>query len=202
MSDDLKLRINALDGYSKSSAGCAIGIEEKPLTGMVTLRAADLSLIPSDSFHEITGCDIPAPLKFTSSPTHMVLWMSTDELMILSDYDSANKLVCSLNNIVDKNSKRLCYCVNVSDARSIFSLTGNLCREVFAKGSPLDYNREKFSVGCMRRTRIAAVSVAIYQIEENPDMFEVFCYRSYARYLFDWLCTHSRKNTFPLVISQ
>ena len=57
--------------------------------------------------------------------------------------------------------------VNVSDARSIFTLMGKGVREVIAKGSPADMSVEGLPLGEMRRSRLGQIAVAFWLTKEG-----------------------------------
>jgi len=77
--------------------------------------------------------------------------------------------------------------VDVSDARVIYRVSGEKASRVLAKGAPVDF--DKFNVGEVRRTRMGLFAAAFLKISQEPESYEVFCSRSYARYVSDWLQT-------------
>jgi len=74
----------------------------------------------------------------------------------------------------------------VSDARASFRLEGQHAREVLAKLCPVDLALDAFVEGMFRRTRMAQVPAAFWLCEDEA--FQIVCFRSQARYVFDLLC--------------
>jgi len=173
--------ISALSGAH--SAGL-IDVAEAGLQGMITVRG-DLS----DSeflgiVKSVAGSDVPETRQSTSSETGKLLWMSSDELMLLCPHDEVEARVQALNGGL-KNHHHLI--ANVSDARTQFTLSGEgaAIREVLAKISPADMRVAMLPVGEVRRTRISQIPAAFWF--ENDDRAHLICFRSVAKYAFDLL---------------
>jgi len=159
-------------------------VEEGGLRGMITLRG-DLGLASvKKAVKEVTGAEVPGTRQVTNSDTATVLWMSPDELLILTARSQAAELAAALAKALRRSHALV---VDVSDARQVFRVTGPAADEVMAKLSPVDFPR--FPVGEVRRTRLAQVPAAFWRVEEG---FEVVVFRSVARYAFDVLATAAR----------
>ena len=76
-------------------------------------------------------------------------------------------------------------CVDVSDARATFRLTGAGAREVLAKLAPADLS--VMTAGQLRRTRLAQVAADFWIVDDNT--IDLVTFRSTARYVFDLLST-------------
>jgi sarcosine oxidase subunit gamma len=188
---------SALDTMREPS-NLIIAIEEASFQGMITLRAYDLcSELLAETLRDIIKCEIPEVCKVCFGDETAILWMSPDELMIYVPYDDVDVIIKEIETRLVSYGHF--FCVNVSDARAILRLSGEHVREVIAKGCPVDLKRNSFVAGDMRRTRIASVAVGLYRKSQKPEVFEVFCYRSYVKYLWDWLCASSKSCTVPMV---
>lgn len=137
-----------------------ITIDEAGPTGMVTLRAdlADPAVLAA---FEIAGIVVPKPGEADASSGLEVLWMSPDEVLILTSPEEAEAVISSLQDAF-RGVHHLA--VNVSDARVMFELRGEdaLLREVFAKLTPADLRAASLPVGTLRRTRLAQVPAAFW----------------------------------------
>ena len=193
MSDlDMSLARPILEGVSDTGAG-GLKLSVQPLRGMVTLRADLSDVAVANAVKAAVGSDMPDVRKATET----ALWMSPDELLLLTPYDEAGAAV---GKLTDALSGVHHLAVDVSDARTMFKLEGDAAREVLAKGAPVDLARDQFSKGDLRRTRISHVAAAFWQSGENPDVFEIICFRSYASYLWEWLEESSREGTMPGIL--
>ncbi len=189
---DMTLARPLMEGTADSGAG-GLKLSVQPLRGMVTLRADLSDATVAKAVKDAVGSDMPGVRKATDT----ALWMSPDELLLLCPYGEQADVVGKLTDALADTHH---LAVDVSDARTLFRLEGDTAREVLAKGAPVDLARGQFTVGDLRRTRISHVAAAFWQSGEGPDVFEIICFRSYARYLWDWLEESSREGSMPGVL--
>ena len=83
--------------------------------------------------------------------------MSPDELLLVCDHAAAPQAVADLT---EKLGSEHSMAVNVSDARAVFRIEGENCREVVAKVAPVDMT--EFGDDDFRRTRFAQVAAAFW----------------------------------------
>ncbi|WP_294226605.1 sarcosine oxidase subunit gamma family protein [uncultured Shimia sp.] len=171
--------VSALDGVTFEGFA---KVAETGLRGMITVRGDLASKEMMAAVKAATGAVLPAQRKVTSGDTGAVAWMSPDELLVVVDYDAANEAVATLTDAL-KGSHALV--ANVSDARAVFRLSGDSSRDVLAKLAPVDFSKDAFAAGDIRRSRIAQVPAAVWGNEDGS--FEVICFRSVAQYVFDVL---------------
>lgn len=164
------------DGY--------VAIQEAPPRGMVTIRGDLASPALKTAIADITGVEVPSKRGANLQADQGVLWMSPDELMVLTTYADADRHTAKLTDALASEHALV---ANVSDARTLFVVEGAHAREVLAKVAPVDLAPGNFAPGEMRRTRIAQVPAAFWMRE--AETFEVLCFRSVARYVFDVLKT-------------
>lgn len=182
MSDiNLDLARPVLDHVAPESLG--ISLEAMPLRGMVTLRGDLADAGFASALQSATGCAVPALRKTSESGEYRALWMSPDELMIFCPYGTAGDLVAALT---DAAAGAHMLAVDMSDARAVFRLSGDKARFVIAKGAPVDLSPGAFVPGDVRRTRLSTVAAGITMIADDPVTYEVFCFRSYAAYMWNW----------------
>lgn len=162
--------------------GLGITLTVMPLRGMVTVRSDLSEGALAAAIETATGCTMPENRKAVMAGDNSVLWMSPDEVMVFCAYGKAGEIVSALNDAMGDGHM---LAVDVSDARAIFRLEGENDRHVLGKGAPVDFAPGHFVAGDVRRTRIATVAAGIVMVSEN--IYEVFCFRSYAPYLWNWL---------------
>ncbi len=171
--------VSALNGVS--NVGFAT-VTEMGLCGMITLRGdlADAKL--AKVITSATGADVPAQRRVTTSGDHAVAWMSPDELLIMLPHDAADAMVATLTEGL---SGQHVLVVNVSDARGVFTLSGDGARDVAAKLAPVDFATDAFDINDIRRSRLAQVPAAFWM--SAPDTITIVAFRSVAQYVFDVL---------------
>jgi len=170
--------------------GQTIRIADRGPVGQVTLRG-DLSLPALQAAVTAgTGVGVPGPLMASFDEDTGAVWMSPDELLLLTAYDEADALVAALGEaLAGKHHMAL----NVSDARAVIALSGPGVAEVLAKGAPLDLSPSAFPAGTARRTHIAGIAVGLWR--KTGQEWEVVCFRSFAQHLFDWLVASSTEGS-------
>ncbi len=175
---DLTLARPGLDVAAPADLGAEVSASA--LRGMVILRGDLADAGFAAALDAATGCAVPDTRRTSGDGDIRVLWMSIDELMVFCDYAKADDLVAAF---MDKAGDAHVLAVNVSDARAIFSVSGDKAHRVLMKGAPVDVLA--MAVGEVRRTRIATVAVGIAKTAD--DAYEVFCFRSYGAYMWNWL---------------
>jgi len=153
-----------------------------PLRGMITLRGDLASPAFAMALEAATGCAMPETRGSTVAGDNRALWMSPDELMVFCERSAAPGMVAAF---MEKAGDAHVLALDVSDARAVFRVSGEKAWRVLAKGAPVDLAPGRYAVGDVRRTRIATVAAGIVKIDESS--FEVFCFRSYAAYMWNWL---------------
>jgi len=180
---------NAVSALQGASFEGIAKVEEAGLQGMITLRGDFASKGFKDAVKKLTGRVPPAVRKMNECKGgRKVLWMSPDELLIVTDYASVNDDLAVLNEAL---SDEHALAVNVSDARAMFRLSGANAREVLGKLAPVDMGA--FETGEIRRTRLAQVAAAFWLTEAGD--FEIVCFRSVAQYMFDLLSVASQEGS-------
>ncbi len=92
----------------------------------------------------------------------------------------------------------------ISDALSVYSLTGPCIREVLAKGCALDLHKTVFTQSMCAQTTLDRAAVTL--ICEGEDEIRLICRRSFADYVETWLKDAAtefgyevrREDNFPL----
>lgn len=167
--------------------GQTIRIADRGPVGMVTLRG-DLGSEPvARAVRETLELDVPGVWQARLGERGAAVWMAPDELLLLTDYGAAPALSARLGEALAGEHHMA---LNVSDARAVLGLTGANVAEVLAKGAPVDLSPEAFPVGAARRTHLGGIAVVFWRRAEQE--WEIACFRSFARHLFDWLVVTSK----------
>jgi len=173
-----------------ADAGLTIRIADRGPVGQVTLRGNLASAKLLAAVTNATGVGVPLPLMAAFDEGTGAVWMSPDELLLLTAYGEAGAVVDALDTALAGEHHMA---VNLSDARAVIALSGAGVPEVLAKGAPLDFSEAAFPTGRARRTHLGGVAAGIWRL--GREEWEVVCFRSYARHLFDWLTMAARKGS-------
>jgi len=120
--------------------------------------------------------------KFTS------IWLSPDEWMIVSKQTTqknSNKYELEelLFNNISKNN--LGSVTDVSDQFVLFEIEGKNIYELFASGSPFNFNNFKEKKGSTTQTLLNHIDVIIHHKDDN--LVNLFVRRSFSEHLWAWL---------------
>lgn len=150
--------------------------------GMITVRGEGETLVKAA---KAAGVDLPDTRAVTAKGGVQLAWMSPDELLVICDYPEAPAIAAKVEKALGKDHSLVAV---VSDARQVFRVEGANADEVLRKVTPA--NIDALAPGEMRRTRLAQVAGAIWMPEAG--VYEVMCFRSVGRYMFDLLSGAAR----------
>lgn len=160
--------------------------------GMITIRAEFSDANIATSLESSCGIAVPDMRGVTQSEEAKLIWMSPDELLWVGPSEQTAPLLAKLERGL-AGVHHLAQ--DMSHARALFRISGNACREVIAKGAPVDLSPEVFGSGQVRRTRLGQVACAFWMSGEAQ--FDLVCFASVAGFVNEWLENASKPNSFP-----
>lgn len=167
----------------------AISMREIAGRGMIDLRGLATDKKFMKAVKDVLGFDLPkAPRTSTVWGDMKALWLSPDQWLILCPGDKANALQAQLVEAL-KGIHSLV--VNVSDMRAIIRLEGEHARTTVMKGTSIDLTHGDYPPGTVRRMKFAEVGALLHIIEDK--VIEVYVFRSYADYTWQFLVKAARK---------
>ncbi|MDP7152756.1 MAG: sarcosine oxidase subunit gamma family protein [Paracoccaceae bacterium] len=180
---------NAVSALSGAEFQGIAHVKEQGLIGMITLRGDFASDAFKAAAEAVSGCALPEVRKITVADNgNRLAWMSPDEMLLVCDHGAAPQAVADLTERLGGEHSMV---VNVSDARAVFRIEGEKCREVVAKVAPVDM--ADFGVDDFRRTRFAQVPAAFWM--SGAESVDVVCFRSVAQYMFDLLSVAAQEGS-------
>ena len=111
-------------------------------------------------------------------------WMSSDECGVITKTQNVASLIKKIEIKIKRESF---LCLDMSDSRYCFELSGKGWREILAKGSPVDVSDGKLKLGVLRRTRIGNLAVAFWMTDDKT--VRLICMRSVSDFMREWLKT-------------
>ncbi len=163
----------------------AIEMSERSDVGMIDLRgkADDKAFMKNAA--AVLGVELPTdPRSSVKKGGIDILWLSIDQWLITTPLKSHDKTLSALTKKLAKNHALVC---DMSDARSIIRLSGDRVREVLIKGCSFDATQPEFKPGSVRRLLFAEVAALAHFVDSNPDVIDLYVFRSYANYVWEWL---------------
>lgn len=170
-------------------AGLGVSIREIPDRGMIDLRGLTTDAAFMSAAHDALGFALPtAPRTSASWGDIRVLWLSTDQWLILGTRTKTHEILANLGKTL-KGIHALA--VDVSDMRAVIRLEGDGLREILMKGTSLDLLSGGYPPGTCRRMRFAEIAALLHVVEDT--VFDVYVFRSYAHHAWNFLCVTARE---------
>lgn len=171
--------------------GLAISLREVTGRGMIDLRGLTSDQAFMAAARSVLGAALPtSPRSSVTAGDISVLWLSVDQWLILCPATQTAGLLAGLRSALQGVHS---LAVDVSDMRSVIRLEGEGCREILMKGTSLDLLDGASPPGFCKRMRFAEIAALLHVVDENA--FDVFVFRSYARYTWDFLCATARESS-------
>ncbi len=170
--------------------GLAVEIREMTSRGMIDLRglAGDPAFMAAAK--EVLRLDLPTvPRTSAAWGDIQALWLSIDQWLILCPRARTADLLASLRKALEGIHS---LAVDVSDMRTIIRIEGDAARSVLLKGCSLDLLSPGYGAGTVRRLRFAEIAALLHIVSETPDVIDLYVFRSYADYAWDWLLANGR----------
>lgn len=167
-----------------------LGIELREISdrGMIDLRGNLNDKKFGAAVKKVLSLELPkAPRSSVSWGDVRALWLSIDQWLVLCPRAKVGELVAALRAELGSTHS---LAVDVSDMRAVLRLEGDGVREVLLKGSSLDLLGEDYKAGTVRRMRFAEIAALLHVVEN--DVFDVYVFRSYADYAWDFLLATAR----------
>ncbi|WP_373503880.1 sarcosine oxidase subunit gamma [Aestuariivirga sp.] len=170
-------------------AGLSVSLREIPDRGMIDLRGLATDADFMAAVKSVLGVDLPTePRTSVSWGDIKVLWLSIDQWLILSTRTKMHELLASLRGaLLGIHS----LAVDVSDMRVVIRIEGEGSREILMKGTSLDLLSGEYTPGTCRRMRFAEIAALLHVVE--GEIFDIYVFRSYANYAWDFLLATARE---------
>jgi sarcosine oxidase, subunit gamma len=172
-----------------NAEGLTIALKEIDDRGMIDLRGEVKDESFSAAVSDALGFALPSePRTSRRQDETAALWLSTDQWLITAPRPATAALHARLVGTL-KGVHSLC--VDMSDARTILRLEGDNVVEVLNKGTSADFTDLK--EGAVRRLRYAEIAALVHVIAREPDVMDLYVFRSYAEYAWTYVTTTARE---------
>lgn len=184
-----ELRSESPLAHATPPQGLAIDLREITGRGMIDLRGLTSDRKFMAAAKDVLGVDLPkAPRTSATWGDITVLWLSIDQWLIVSSHAKALEILALLRKALAGIHS---LAVDVSDMRAVVRLEGEGAREILMKGCSLDLLSEDYRPGTVRRMRFAEIAALLHVVEQ--DVFDVYVFRSYATYAWEFLLATARE---------
>jgi sarcosine oxidase subunit gamma len=113
-----------------------------------------------------------------------LFWLGPDEWLLKTAGGTGETIEASLRDaLADKHFS----VVQVGSGNTTFSVQGAAAADLLSRGCPLDLHASSFPAGSLAQSHISKANIVIYCLQVQTS-YEVTVRRSFAEYLFKWLC--------------
>ncbi len=173
-----------------SPSGSGVDIAEIQNLGMLDVRILPQGRKALTAATMELGFSLPhLPRTSVSGRGRTALWWSVDQWLVTCARARAHDLATKLETSLGRTHSMV---TNVSDARCVIRISGDQTRELLMKGCNLDLLANDLAPGYVRRTQIAEIPVALHFVSDAPLSFDIYVFRSYATYIWQWLTIAGR----------
>jgi sarcosine oxidase, subunit gamma len=162
---------------------CLLG--EVALLDMLTLRGNAADPAFAQAVQLATGLALPV-LANSASVGHdkQLFWLGPDEWLLKAPGGQGDGLEATLRTALAGQHFSV---VAMGGGSTTLSVQGAAAADLLARGCPLDLFAKSFPAGSLAQSHIAKANVVLYCLQAETS-YEITVRRSFAEYLFKWLC--------------
>lgn len=131
-----------------------------------------------------TGLDLPTKANTVASAGEMmILWLGPDEWWIVGPEGRTEDLLAGLRQAFQGQHTAV---TDVSESRTVITLTGPKARDLLARGISLDLHPRAFAAGQCAQTSLSKANVLLHQTDDRPS-YDIYVLKSFTDYLWQWM---------------
>jgi sarcosine oxidase, subunit gamma len=165
--------------------GKSCSLSEIPFIQMLNIRgnAADAGFV--QAVQAATGLALPVQANTASlGVSRQLLWLGPDEWLLKLTDGQCDAVESTLSAALQGRHFAL---VRVGDGNTTLTVQGAGAADLLARGCPLDLHPRAFPSGSLAQSHIAKAGAIVLCLQATHS-FELTVRRSFADYLFRWLC--------------
>ena len=171
--------------------GRSCWLDEVPFVDMLNLRGNSANPAFAQAVQQVTGLALPtqpntASVQSASGITggRQLFWLGPDEWLFKTHDAQGEALEAALRTALAGQHFAV---VQVGSGNTTLTVQGAAAADLINRGCPLDLHPRAFGTGALAQTHIAKANVVLYCLEAGQH-YEITVRRSFADYLFSWLC--------------
>jgi|UPI000483CBF1 sarcosine oxidase subunit gamma len=131
-----------------------------------------------------TGVDLPLAANTVAMAGDVrILWLGPDEWWVVGTDARRAALLDGLRRAFEGQHTNV---TDVSESRTVITMTGPASRDVLARGISLDLHPRAFGPGQCAQTSLSKANVLLHQTDNAPS-YEIYVLKSFSDYLWRWI---------------
>jgi sarcosine oxidase subunit gamma len=165
--------------------GQAVMLGEAPLMDMLNLRGNPTDATVGSAVQTVTGLALPLVANTaTMGADRQLLWLGPDEWLLHCPIGQGAALEAALRQALAGQHFSV---VSVGHGNTVLHIQGPGAADLLARGCPLNFHASVFAAGQVAQSHISRANATIV-CKQAGSHYEVIVRRSFADYLFRWLC--------------
>ena len=165
--------------------GRPVSLGETPLMDMLNLRGNPADQSFRSAVQTVSGLALPVLANTASvGADRQLLWLGPDEWLLQCPMGQGTALEAALRQALTGQHFSV---VNVGHGNTVLRVQGPGAADLLARGCPLDFHASGFAAGQVAQSHISRANATIL-CKHAGSHYEVTVRRSFADYLFRWLC--------------
>ena len=174
--------LNALASQKADGAGVTLG--ESAHRAIINIRGDAKDGAFTAAVKSATGCDLPLAANTVEMAGDVrILWLGPDEWWVVGTDARRAGLIEGLRSAFTGQHTNV---TDVSESRTVITMTGPAARDVLARGISLDLHPRAFGPGQCAQTSLSRTNVLLHQTDSSPS-YEIYVLKSFADYLWRWI---------------
>lgn len=160
-------------------------LDEIPFIDMLLIRGDAGNPIFTNAVATCTGLALPAQANTASvNDVKQLLWLGPDEWLLKARDGTGEAIDSALRAALAGQHFST---VQVGSGNTTFTVEGDASGDLLSRACPLDLHQRAFPSGALAQTHMAKANVTLYCLKAQAQ-YEITVRRSFADYLFRWLC--------------
>ncbi len=165
--------------------GQAVTLGEAPLMDMLNLRGNPADASFGSAVQSVTGLALPLVANTARmGADRQLLWLGPDEWLLQCPIGQGAALEAALRQALAGQHFSV---VSVGHGNTVLRVQGPGAADLLSRGCPLDFHASVFAAGQVAQSHISRANATIV-CKQAGSRYEVIVRRSFADYLFRWLC--------------
>lgn len=175
--------LNALANQGGAD-GAGIALGESAHRAIINIRGDANDGAFTAAVKNATGCDLPLAANTVATAGDVrILWLGPNEWWVVGTDARRAGLIDGLRNAFSGQHTNV---TDVSESRTVITMTGAASRDVLARGISLDLHPRAFGPGQCAQTSLSRCNVLLHQTDNTPS-YEIYVLKSFSDYLWRWI---------------